>query len=151
MKTRTVKKNNPALLSATGRTGFFGGVLAIRFGMDFVVLQNVKGHPKGSPVLSFCGTELSEDHFRIIRQLYLKKYGTELGTLKSVYNFAGATQNGEFFERAFGPINNQYEFSDRTFKKNKKGKGLDPVGAGQATEVPQPVHLQYRDGQGHPA
>lgn len=139
--TKEIKKNDPTLLSATGRTGFFGGVLAIRFGTDFVVVQNVKGHPKGTPILSFCDMDLTDDHFRMIRQLYLKKYGTELEKLVSVYNFAGATQNGDFFERAFEPINNQYEFRNRTFEKNPKGKGVDTIGAGQVAEKAQPVNF----------
>jgi len=139
--TKTVKKNNPALLSATGRTGFFGGVLAIRFGMDFVVLQNVKGHPKGSPILSFCNTELSEDRLRQIRQLYFKKYDKELEKLVSVYNFAGSEPDGDFFVRYSEPINNQHEFRNRTFKKNKEGKRANPIGVGQAAQEAQSVYL----------
>lgn len=141
MRTIEIKKNDPHLLEITGRTGFFGGVLALRIRGNFSVIQNVKGHPKGSPILTFCQEELSEDDLYKIRQLYYKKYGQELETLKSVYNFAGAKENDGFFERSFESINKQHEIWDRNLEGTEKREGSHSGQACQNDRQAQPVHL----------
>lgn len=106
MRTRIVKKNNPELLKRRGR-GFRGRVLAVQFGDRFAELNGINKRPREEAMLRYCELDLSDVEIFKLQQIFLKKYGKELLTLKSYNDFCGAKQDGKLFARELNPVNNQ--------------------------------------------
>lgn len=105
-KMRVVRKYNKAILERRGR-GFWGRVLAVQFGDNYLVLQNKRGAGRETAVMTYCDFEPTENEFYRLRQLFLKKYKCELGKLISFDQFCGAVQNGQQFYRDFEPVSKQ--------------------------------------------
>lgn len=141
---KILKKNNSGLLEASGRTGFFGGVVAVYHNGGYAVIQNIKGHPKGSPILSFCNFDLTEDQITKIRCIYFDRYGVNLDKLLSLYNFTGSKLSGDYYERTFQQIKWQNEFSHKTFQKDSFGVRVNPTTARREMQNDKSSDIQYR-------
>lgn len=106
MKTQVVKKNHPTLLLKRGR-GFFGRVLPVMFGTNFVVLQNIKGRPRTEAVIRYADFEFADTEIFKLQQLFLKRYKVELEKLESNTEFCGSQPDGKKFVRILQPVNKQ--------------------------------------------
>lgn len=105
-KMRVVRKNNKKLLERRGK-GFWGRVLVVQFGDNYLVLQNKRGAGRDTAVMTYRDFEPTENEIYRLRQLYLKKYKSELGKLISFDQFCGSVQNGQQFYRDFEPVSKQ--------------------------------------------
>jgi len=105
-KMRVVRKNNKTLLKRRGK-GFWGRVLPVQFGDNYLVLQNKRCAGRDVAVMTYFDFEPTEGELYRLRQLFLKKYKLELGKLISFDQFCGAVQNGKQCEREFEQVSKQ--------------------------------------------
>lgn len=134
MKIKTIKKNDPSLLSKSGH-GFFGRVLAMRVGQHYVVLRHVKGR-RDAAILSYHDIDLhgmaneKETILQAIQRHYLKKYKFDLILLKNRLPLHGFRPDGKWYVIDLDPIDNQTEIyfgEDFTASCASKTEGKEDI------------------------
>ena len=106
MRPRTVKKNNPELLKRKG-SGFFGRILAVQFGNDFIAIQNVKGKPKEEAVIGYADRIFADEEISAVQRIYLKRYKRELLKIHSRSELPDSEFDGKYFTKHLLPVDNQ--------------------------------------------
>lgn len=92
MKHHQLKKTDPVILEAVG--GMFGRTICLRFREGMLVMNHKPGTPKDKICMVHADFQPEDHHFFTVRNIFYKKYGTELVEVESICKFAGQEFSG---------------------------------------------------------